>query len=336
MTALAFEAPRPAESPPEREAVRLLAASGARLRHAHFRDLPDLLQPGDLLVVNSSATLPAALPAGDLWVHLSTPLPHPSKGDGAWPADGFERWVVELREGTAPYGGGAAGARLALPGGAQAELLARFRGSARLWAARLKLPEPLQTYLARHGRPIRYRHATSERPLADYQTVFARDPGSAEMPSAGRPFTDRLVTRLLARGIAFASITLHAGVSSLETGETPYPERFEVPAATAAAVNNAERVIAVGTTVVRALETVARPDGTIEAAAGWTDHVIGPDTGVQAVDGLVTGWHEPDSSHLQILEAIAGRDLVERSYAAALAHGYRWHEFGDSHLLLPR
>ena len=382
MTALAFEAPRPAEPPPERDAVRLLVAAGERLRHAHFHDLPDLLQPGDLLVVNTSATLAAAIPAaGGLWVHLSTPLPRPAprrhesswgpahgssrrheaswgpahgssrpneaslgprpgegwwERGGSWPADGYERWVVELRDGTARYGAGVAGARLELPGGAQAELLARFRGSARLWAARLKLPEPLEDYLAHHGRPIRYRHATAERPLADYQTVFARDPGSAEMPSAGRPFTDRLVTRLLARGIAFASITLHAGVSSLETGEPPYPERFRVPPATAAAVNRADRVIAVGTTVVRALETVARPDNTIEAGEGWTDHVIGPDTGVHAVAGLITGWHEPDSSHLQMLEAIAGSDLVERSYAAALAHGYRWHEFGDSHLLLRR
>ena len=354
MTALAFETPQAAEPLPERDAVRLLVAAGERLRHAHFRDLPDVLRPGDLLVVNTSATLPAALPAsGDLWVHLSTPLPRPARrgsgtawwpdesgetanGSGSWPADGYERWVVELRDGTERHRGGEAGTRIALPGGAQAELLARFRGSARLWAARLRLPEPLEAYLARHGRPIRYRHATAERPLADYQTIFARDPGSAEMPSAGRPFSDRLVTRLLARGIAFASITLHAGVSSLETGEPPYPERFRVAPATAAAVDGAERVIAVGTTVMRALETVARPDGTIEAGAGWTDLVIGPDHATRVVDGLITGWHEPESSHLQMLEAVAGREAVERSYAAALAHGYRWHEFGDSHLLLRR
>jgi S-adenosylmethionine:tRNA ribosyltransferase-isomerase len=365
MTALAFAAPRHPEPPPVRDAVRLLAATPERLHHARFHDLPELLRPGDLLVVNTSATLPAALPAANgLWIHLSTPLPPrasngwwwpadwPSRADvrsveaarrldagsrrpDQWPADGYERWVVELREGTARFSGGEAGERLALPGGAQAELLARYRGSERLWAARLRLPEPLETYLARHGRPIRYGHTTAERPLADYQTIFATDPGSAEMPSAGRPFTDRLVTRLLARGIAFASITLHAGVSSLESGEPPYPERFRVPPATAAAVNGTQRVIAVGTTVVRALETVARPDGAIEPGEGWTNLVIGPGRGVRAVDGIITGWHEPDASHLQILEAVAGSALVERSYAVAAAHGYRWHEFGDSHLLLP-
>jgi S-adenosylmethionine:tRNA ribosyltransferase-isomerase len=130
-------------------------------------------------------------------------------------------------------------------------------------------------------------------------------------------------------------VTLHCGVSSLERGETPYPERFHVPAETAAAVAAADRVIAVGTSVVRALETAALDSETVEPFEGWTRLVIGPETGVRVVDGIVTGWHEPDASHLLMLEAIAGRELVERSYAAALAHGYRWHEFGDSHLILP-
>jgi S-adenosylmethionine:tRNA ribosyltransferase-isomerase len=326
-----------AEPYADREAVRLLVAGRAGIEHASFRDLPDLLRPGDLLVVNSSATLPAALPAeragGErLRLHLSTSLPLPGR---PWPDDGHERWVVELREGGERHHGGQAGERLALPGGAHAELLARYLGGRRLWAARLRLPEPVLDYLARHGSPIRYRHSPQDRPLADYQTVFADEPGSAEMPSAGRPFTDRLVRRLLARGIAFAPITLHTGVSSLEAGEPPYPERFRVPAATAKAVNDAERVIAVGTTVVRALESVASADGTVEPVEGWTRLFVDPDRGVRAVDGMITGWHEPESSHLAMLEAIAGRDTIERSYAAARAHGYRWHEFGDSHLLLP-
>jgi S-adenosylmethionine:tRNA ribosyltransferase-isomerase len=112
-----------------------------------------------------------------------------------------------------------------------------------------------------------------------------------------------------------------------------------VPAAPAPAHNAARaggrRTIAVGTTVVRALETVARDDGDVAAGAGWTRHVVTPATGVRAVDGLLTGWHEPDASHLLMLEAIAGRPLLERSYSAAQAHGYRWHEFGDVHLILP-
>jgi S-adenosylmethionine:tRNA ribosyltransferase-isomerase len=324
----------PHEAAPRAGAARLLVASEAGLSHASFADLPDLLRPGDLLVVNDSATLPAALPAGGrLRLHLSTPLP--PVGTEPWPDDGFERWVVELRDGTERFGGGEAGEHIALPGGGDAELLARYLGGDRLWVARLRLPEPLLEYLARHGSPIRYRHSPADRPLADYQTVFAREPGSAEMPSAGRPFTSGLVTRLLARGIAFAPVTLHTGVSSLEAGERPYPERFRVPEATAKAVNAAERVIAVGTTVVRALETAAEPDGAAEPFEGWTRLVIDADRELVSVDAMITGWHEPDASHLAILEALAGRDLIARSYTAAHGHGYRWHEFGDAHLLLP-
>jgi len=326
--ALAFELParlEATEPPPVRDEVRLLAATSAGIEHHRFTDLPDLLQPGDLLVVNTSATLPAALPAGgSLRLHLSTPLP------GAFPDDGAERWVVELRDGTAPYRRGRAGEKLPLPAGGEAELLAPYLGGQRLWAARLTLPEPLLAYLDQHGAPIRYCHLPKPRPLSDFQTIFALEPGSAEMPSAGRPFSRRVLDALAARGVRVADITLHCGVSSLERGEVPYPERFKVSAATAEAVNAAERVIAVGTTVVRALETAAG-----EPFEGWTRLVITPETGVSVVDGIITGWHEPDASHLLMLEAIAGRDLVERSYDAALAGGYRWHEFGDSHLLIP-
>jgi S-adenosylmethionine:tRNA ribosyltransferase-isomerase len=313
-----------------RDEVRLLAAGRDGLSHHDFTDLPDLLQPGDVLVVNTSATLPAALAAGgSLRLHLSTPLP------GAFPDDGHERWVVELRDGAAPYRRGRAGEQLALPGGGVAELLAPYLGGQRLWAARLTLPEPLLAYLDQHGEPIRYRHLPEPHPLADFQTIFALEPGSAEMPSAGRPFSRRVLDALADRGVRVVPVVLHCGVSSLERGEAPYPERFKVSAATAEAVNAAGRVIAVGTTAVRALETAANEDGTVEAFEGWTRLVVTPETGVRVVDGIVTGWHEPDSSHLLMLEAIAGRELVERAYAEALARGYRWHEFGDSHLLLP-
>lgn len=328
MTALAFEVPE-VQPPRERDHVRLLVASRAGIRHARFLDLPDLLEPGDLLVVNTSATLPAALESpGGLRVHLSTPLPAPP--GRPWPDDGHERWVIELRAGDARHRGGRAGQRISLPGGGEAELLAPYLGGSRLWAARLRLPEPLLPYLHRHGEPIRYRHLPEPRPLADHQTIFAAEPGSAEMPSAGRPFSERVVEALEERGVALATIELHTGVSSLERGERPYPERFRVPAATLDAVKAARRVIAVGTTVVRALETAATG-----VTDGWTRLVVEPERGVRVVDGLLTGWHEPDASHLLMLEAVADRELVERSYAAALADGYRWHEFGDSHLLLP-
>ena len=328
MTALAFEVPE-VQPPRERDHVRLLVASRAGIRHTRFLDLPDLLEPGDLLVVNTSATLPAALESpGGLRVHLSTPLPAPQ--GRPWPDDGHERWVIELRAGDARHRGGRAGQRISLPGGGEAELLAPYLGGSRLWAARLRLPEPLLPYLHRHGEPIRYRHLPEPRPLADHQTIFAAEPGSAEMPSAGRPFSERVVEALEERGVALATIVLHTGVSSLERGERPYPERFRVPAATLDAVKAARRVIAVGTTVVRALETAATG-----VTDGWTRLVVEPERGVRVVDGLLTGWHEPDASHLLMLEAVAGRELVERSYAAALADGYHWHEFGDSHLLLP-
>jgi S-adenosylmethionine:tRNA ribosyltransferase-isomerase len=333
---LAFELPErleahaPAE---ERDAVRMLVArrGDESIDHEPFRSLVDVLDPGDLLVVNVSRTLPAALPvgSGELRLHLSTPLP------GGPP----RRWVVELRRGASPYGGGRTGDELVLPAGARARLRAPYLGGRRLWVADLDLPEPLLDYLARFGSPIRYRYVRGERPLSDYQTVFAAEPGSAEMPSAGRPFTPQLVTALVARGIAVAPVVLHTGVSSLEDGEPPYPERFRVPSATGRQVETTRaaggRVIAVGTTTVRALESAVQPDGSLAAASGWTRLVVTPETGVRAVDGLLTGWHEPQSSHLRLLEAVGGRDLVERAYAAALAHGYLWHEFGDVHLILP-
>jgi S-adenosylmethionine:tRNA ribosyltransferase-isomerase len=340
---VAFALPRRLEAaePPEarglaRDQVRLLVArDGAAPAHARFLDLPRFLRAGDLLVVNESATLPAALKARradgtQLHLHLSTPEPQQE------PA-ATERWIVELRRAGARFRDGRRGERLELPGGGRAELLAPYLSAGRLWIARLELPAPLLRYLDRHGAPIRYAHQPRDWPLADHQTIFARRPGSAEMPSAGRPFSPRVIARLRPQ-VGVAPLVLHTGVSSQEHGERPYPERFEVPATTAARVNAARaaggRVIAVGTTVARALETVAAPDGMVSAGAGWTSLTITPERGVRAIDGLITGWHDPDASHLLLLEAVAGRELVERSYAAARAAGYRRHEFGDSHLLL--
>jgi S-adenosylmethionine:tRNA ribosyltransferase-isomerase len=290
-----------------------------------------LLAPGDLLVVNISATLPAALDARlggrpmQLW--FSTPA-----------ADGT--WLVELRTSDRkPYLNAPVGVRLELGRGAAAELLARFAGSERLLVARIECDGPFEEFLQLHGQPIRYAYVPDRWPLETYQTVFALEPGSAEMPSAGRPFTHAMVTELVAHGVLVAPVTLHTGVSSLERGEPPFPERFRVPASTARLVNAVNgwngRVIAVGTTVVRALESVADEQGAVSEGQGRTSLVITPDRGVLAVDGLLTGWHEPESSHLQLLEAVAGPELLERSYGAALEHGYRWHEFGDLHLVLP-
>jgi S-adenosylmethionine:tRNA ribosyltransferase-isomerase len=229
------------------------------------------------------------------------------------------------------------GEQLALPENATARILAQYAG-VRLWLARLDLPRSVEAYLGAHGRPIRYRYVPRPWPLTAYQNVYAAEPGSAEMASAGRPFTAELITRLVAGGVLIAPVTLHTGVSSQERGERPYPERYRVPVQTARLVNAVHdwggRVIATGTTVVRALETVARPDGTVGAGEGWTSLVVTPDRGLWTVNGLLTGLHEPESSHLDILRAVAGEELLTRSFLAAVEHGYRWHEFGDSQLVL--
>jgi S-adenosylmethionine:tRNA ribosyltransferase-isomerase len=159
------------------------------------------------------------------------------------------------------------------------------------------------------------------------------------MPSAARGFTRRLLRRLSAQGVDLATITLHTGVSSAEAGERPHAEWMRVDERAAAMVRAARgegrRVIAVGTTVVRALETASDHDGTVRSTQGWTDEVITPERGVRAIDGLLTGWHEPAASHLDLIEAVAGRPTLERSYAAAIDGDYLWHEFGDFHLILP-
>jgi S-adenosylmethionine:tRNA ribosyltransferase-isomerase len=313
------------------EVAMLVASRGdGGLVDACFDDLRDFLRPGDLLVVNTSATLPAAvrgsLEGRAVELHLSTPV-------------GGSDWVVELRTIERTPLPPMIGAEVELPAAASARLLAPYLGSGRLSVARLCLDGTVEDYLRAHGRPIRYRHSPEELPIEAYQTVFALEPGSAEMPSAARPFTPELVTELAARGVLVAPVTLHCGVSSLEAGEAPYPERFRVPPETVRLVNAVHdwggRVIAVGTTVVRALETVAAADGTVTAGSGLTRLVVTRERGLHAIDGLITGWHEPESSHLSLLEAAAGPELLRRSYGAARASGYRFHEFGDSHLILP-
>ncbi|WP_371501559.1 S-adenosylmethionine:tRNA ribosyltransferase-isomerase [Kitasatospora sp. NBC_00374] len=325
-----------------RDGVRMLVGhrDGLATEHRHFHELPDLLSPGDLLVVNNSATLPAALPGrlpdgAAVALHLSTARPGP-----------LGHHLVELRRPTAgaaeyyPPGSSPAraGLRIELPGGARAELTAPH--TPRLWHARLTLPGEVVGYLSRYGRAIRYGYVDRDWPVEAYQTVFAAEPGSSEMPSAARPFTERTVARLAARGVLVAPVTLHTGMASPEVHETPYAERFRVPPATARLVDHVRtaggRVIAVGTTVVRALESAVGPDGGLRPADGWTELVITPERGVRAVDGLLTGWHEPRASHLLMLEAVAGRPLLEHCYAQAVAARYLWHEFGDVNLLLPR
>jgi len=333
---------RTAALPPEarglsRDGVRLLVARQDGLTEARFRDLPDHLAAGDLVVVNNSATLPGE--ADGLWrggavvVHVATPL-----DDGTW--------VVELR--TAPA---AARAVLTAEPGDEVEVAGErltlidpyprtsspTGGGNRLW--RVRAGSELGAALERFGRPIAYGYLERRLPLSDYQTVFATVPGSAEMPSAGRPFTADVVARLVAGGIGVAPVTLHTAVSSQEAGEAPLPERYDVPEMTARLVNATRdgggRVVAVGTTVTRALESAVDAAGRVRAARGWTERVVTPDDPPRVVTGLVTGWHDPLASHLWLVEAVAGRELTQAAYDAASQRGYLWHEFGDSALLLP-
>lgn len=319
-----------------RDGVRLLAATPAGLTHARFSDLPRFLSPGDLLVVNTSATIAAAIDGRrasgqPVAVHVSGSLE-----DGTW--------LAELRE-PAPRRGrvqdAGAGETIALPAGVSLTLLRRYpdASSTRMWVSSAAVEGGFGAFLARHGRPIRYSYLPGPWPLAAYQTVFARSPGSAEMPSAARPFTPELVTSLVAAGVVLAPVTLHAGVASLEAGEPPLPERFAVPEPTAQLVSltraAGRRVVAVGTSSTRALESAAGPGGNVRAAQGWTSLVLGPDRPARVVTGLITGWHDEGASHLALLDAVAGPDLVRAAYRAAESAGYLWHEFGDSCLLLP-
>jgi S-adenosylmethionine:tRNA ribosyltransferase-isomerase len=352
-----------AAAPPEahglrRDDVRLLVSRvdlDRRIEHARFTDLPNWLAPGDVLVVNTSRTLSAALIAagadGETFeLHLSTHLP-----------GGF--WAVELRRldraGSLPYRNARAGTTLDLPAGGGATLLAPYplrdglESPSRLWIAALQLPEPPVSYLDRHGFPIRYRYVKDPWPIEMYQTIFAEEAGSAEMPSAGRPFTPELVTRLVSRGVQIAPLVLHTGVASLEDHEPPYEEFYRVPRETAERVNAARRaghrIIAVGTTVVRALETVTNARGIASAGEGWTSLVITRQQTLRAVHGLITGLHEPRSTHLAILEAVIAAaaprrshngdgicpaSLLTQAYTAAVNASYMWHEFGDSHLIV--
>ena len=341
-TLVVLDSEHAAHEPPEargvaRDNVRMMVSPGALPPvHSTFRALPEFLSPGDLVVFNRSGTVPAAIDAelatGTTFVlHVSTELP-----------GGL--WMVEPRRliaggATEPLALATGATRIRIEGGTQIDLLRPAPGSDRLWLAAVIGNDVLPPVLHAHGRPIRYRYVDHDWPIDAYQTIFADQPGSAEMPSAARPFSDALVTSLVRRGVSLAPITLHTGVSSLEGHEMPYPERYDVPSSTASAVNAAHasggHVIAVGTTVVRALETAVDDRGTVHPAAGWTDTVITPERGVRAVDGLITGWHEPEASHIAMLEAVAGRAALVDAYAEASSAGYLWHEFGDSHLLLP-
>jgi S-adenosylmethionine:tRNA ribosyltransferase-isomerase len=322
----------PEERGIDRDGVRLLVSRGSRVEHHRFREFPELLWEGDLVVVNESATLPASLPAqgspGEFLLNLSTRY-----GPRVWLAE--PRWS-HARPGPVPL----RPAEWIRAAGVPLQAIGAYPGIDRLWF--FHAAPDLGDAMRRSGSPVRYGYLARPHPLSDYQTVFARVPGSSEMPSAGRPFTRRTLDDLEARGIGVAPILLHTGVSSLEldprAGTVPpvYPEPFEVSADTARRIratrDRCGRVIAVGTTVLRALET-ATVRGEVVPSSGFTRRVLGPDRPLLSADALLTGLHDPRTSHLSLLFGFGGEVGVRSAYAEAVDRGYLWHEFGDSHLV---
>ena len=351
MDTLRFQLPPELEAsePPEarglaRDEVRLLVSDYTtdQINHTLFRQLPDFLAAGDVVIINTSGTLNAAVTGtradgSAVEIHLSTHLP-------------ADLWLVEVRrpdeQASRPFYNATPGEMITLPEGASVTLHTPYRSEqrslvdakVRLWVATLNLPTPFTNYLTNYGFPIRYGYVKQAWPLDYYQTVYATEPGSAEMPSAGRAFTPELITRLVANGVQVAPLVLHTGVASLESHEPPYDEFYRVPAETAQIVNAAraagKRIVAVGTTVVRALETVTDGAGVTHPGEGWTRLVITPEFRLQAVSGLLTGFHEPQASHLYMLQALAGARHIDLTYREDLTQRYLWHEFGDMHLIM--
>lgn len=324
-----------------RDEVRLMVSdiSSNQVQHSQFKSLDQFLRAGDILVVNTSGTLKAALKVkatnGQLFqLHLSTKIRD-------------DQWVVELRQtqeqGSKRFKGAISGMSLQILSGGKITLLKPYYQQnqhsthLQLWIAQIELNENVEIYLEKHGTPIRYSYLKSLYPSAYYQTIFANEMGSAEMPSAGRAFTPELVSRLIRKGVQIAPVLLHTGVASLEIDEKPYDEFYRVSKFTANLLNLArregQRIIAVGTTVIRALESVTDRFGHTQAGEGWTDLYINPQRGIYAVDGLLTGFHEPRASHLLMLEALAGRKHLQVCYTEAIQEKYQWHEFGDLHLM---
>ncbi len=353
LSAIEFSLPSELEAsaPPEarglrRDQVRLMISnySTDQVKHTRFYHLDKYLNEGDVLVINTSRTRNSALVASRVngtvvELHLSTHF-----DDDLWTVEvramdelGKTKHLDDVREGEI----------LSLPGMASAVLQGPYVSdcidhsppSETLWLAKINFPHDVDDYLARYGFPIRYNYVKEKWPLSFYQTVYATEPGSAEMPSAGRPFTSRLLKRLESKGIQIAPLILHTGVSNIETHEPPYKEFYRVTSETARMVNAARaskhRVVAVGTTAIRALETVTNGDGKTHAGEGWTCLVITPQRGLRAVNALITGMHEPEASHLAILETLAGLSHIKVAYDKALQKGYLWHEFGDLHLIMP-
>ncbi|HEX8144842.1 MAG TPA: S-adenosylmethionine:tRNA ribosyltransferase-isomerase [Pyrinomonadaceae bacterium] len=335
-----------AKEPPERRGlardhVRLMVIerSTGKVEHTRFDRLGQFLRPGDLLVFNTSRTLPASLeacaaPSGPcIEIRLAEHLP-----DDSWLA------LLLCQRGDPFSCGLRRGMQITFGEGLTAAVIERDERIQRLWRLRFSKTGPeLINLLYRLGQPVRYEYVSAMWDLDYYQTVYAREPGSAEMPSAGRAFTWRLLFDLKRQGIEMAYLVLHTTLSSymddeLDALHPASEEEYFIQQATADKINRTRaagnRVIAVGTTVVRALETVADAEGRIQSGHGYTQLHITAEHSLKSVDGLLTGLHEPEASHLDLLTAFLPADQIREAYTEAVRLGYLWHEFGDLNLIL--
>ncbi len=346
-----------AKEPPERrgvarDQVRLMVINrnNFHVEHTRFNNIGEFLRPGDLLVFNTSRTLPAALDGCDtqvgkcLEIRLAQHLP-----DDSWLAlllcphlhANNNRDLVPCSTGILQE---LIGKSINFGLGLTATIEERDRHIPRLWKIRFsKSGTELMDLLYRLGRPIRYEYVSAPWNLDYYQTVYAKEPGSAEMPSAGRAFTWKLLFDLKRRGVETAHIVLHTGLSSymddeLDAQHLASEEEYFISEAAAEKINRTReeggRVIAVGTTVVRALESVADNNGKVRSQHGYTRLHITADHQLKAIDGLLTGLHEPEASHLDLLTAFLPAEKIREAYEDAVQRGYLWHEFGDLNLIV--
>jgi S-adenosylmethionine:tRNA ribosyltransferase-isomerase len=336
--------------PPEAEGrsradVRLLVVhrGSGRVEHRRFVDLVEYVQPGDVVVLNASATLPSQFAATDahgheIKVRLSSRDPSSNGRGGQWHA--VLDPDADLRPGDVLRFGAPDGPNLA------ATLVTRHPRVHKLWLLAFDLRgTPMDVWRARLGKPIRYHYVPQEWGLDYYQNVYSQFPGSSEMPSAGRAFTPEIMAQLNQHGVRIVRIVLHTGVSNIDIEEEQveqhamYEEPYQITDEAAQAINHVRerggRVFAIGTTVVRTLETVADEHGHLEGRRGWTSLYITPGYRFKIVDALVTGLHEAKTTRLVLATAFAGdKDLILHAYRDALERGYRWHEFGDLSLIV--
>jgi S-adenosylmethionine:tRNA ribosyltransferase-isomerase len=324
-----------------RDQVRLLITkrTSHEIQHSYFDQIGRWLNPGDLLVLNSSRTIPALLQGRDpsentkVEVRLAEHL-----SDDSWLAvllcKEEDSTACHLRDGM----------QIHFASDLSATVLEQHEIIPRLWRIRFsRTGSELIEALYRIGEPIRYEYVSASWSLSEYQTIYGTVPGSAEMPSAGRAFTWKIFLDLKRRGIQIASIVLHAGLSSymddeLDAQNPAKEEEYFIGAAAAEEIQQAHerggRIVAVGTTVVKALESAADGFKKVHAGHGYTQLHITANTKLQVVEGLLTGLHEPHASHLDLLSAFLPSSVIESSYMEAVRNKYLWHEFGDLNLIV--